>query len=117
MQPMNTNCIHMVTVSSWGIPLIPGQWCLDMNGSGQWRAGLCYLTCDGGRGCATATHCLISCVQCIFSYFFISFVVTGKDESYTLHSLAVTLTLSQAVFAVSFAYTNSTARPSLHYHP
>jgi len=92
------------SASLWGTRLIL-QWRRDTVGSGRRRAGLCYLMCYWSEVCATVTHCFTSCLCSVFYIFFeISFAVICKDEPCTLHSLLVRLTLSQAMFAISSAY-------------
>jgi len=94
------------------------QWCLDVGGSGRRWAGLCCLTCDGGRVCATATHCLISCVWTVFLFYFFScrqwrravHVSLGGCQSWAISPVA-------NHGPATFSSTASAAGPSLHYHP
>jgi len=79
-----------------------------MCGYGRRWAGLYCLTCHWGRSLRDGnalTH-LVS-IKCF--YFKILFIVVSKDEPCTYHSLAVRLTLCQAVYATSSASTDSTA--------
>jgi len=59
--------------------------------------------CDGNA----LSH--LMCMQCLFIFL--------PSEPCTLHSLVVRLTLPQALFATSSAYTDNTARPSFDCRP
>jgi len=71
------------------------------------RSGVLIWAVAGGGGramllTATATQCLISYECKVFFIFIIS-----KDEPCTLHSLVVRPTLSQAMFAIRYAYNDT----------
>jgi len=53
----------------------------------------------------------------VFAMYFYFLTTSFTVIAHQLRSLVDRLTLSQAMFTISSAYADSTARPSLRYHP